>query len=421
LLLGAGTGAPAPDATAEDAARAIATALIKGDYAAVEARFDATMKQALPLEKLRATCAPVLATAGKFLRMEAPRTSVTRGHDVVVLPLVFELVTWDLKVVLDAQKRVAGMFFTPGAGPWEPPPYGRARVLEAPVTVGPAALPGVLMLPWGKGPFPAVVLVHGSGAHDLDETIGPQKPFRDLALGLAARGIASVRYEKRNHAHPDQFTADRKYTVAEESVDDAVAAVQLAAAAPAIDARRVWVVGHSLGGFLAPRIAAHAPGGVAGIVILAGSTRPLEELVIEQVRYLEGADSPDMAKAEAFAKIVRDPGLADGQTVDMLGASIPGSYFLDLRRYDPVRTVAALRVPVLVLQGERDYQVRRADYDGWVKGLAGHASARLQLYPALNHLFEAGSGESRPTEYLRPGLHIAPEVIADIATFILRP
>jgi pimeloyl-ACP methyl ester carboxylesterase len=263
--------------------------------------------------------------------------------------------------------------------------------------------------------------VHGSGAHDPDETIGPQKPFRDLALGLAARGIASVRYEKRNHAHPEQFAADRKYTVVEETVDDAVAAAELAAAAPAVDARRVWVLGHSLGGFLAPRIAARAPGVVAGLVILAGSTRPLEDLVIEQIRYLEGPGSPSAAKAEAFAKSVRDPGLADGQMVDMLGASVPAAYFLDLRRYDPVRTVAALRVPILVLQGERDYQVRRADYDGWVKGLAGQANARFQLYPALNHLFEAGTGESRPLEYTRPGLHVAPEVIADIASFILRP
>jgi pimeloyl-ACP methyl ester carboxylesterase len=265
-----------------------------------------------------------------------------------------------------------------------------------------------------------VVLVHGSGPHDADETIGPNKPFRDLALGLAARGIASVRYEKRTHAHPAAFAPERKYTVDEESVDDALAAAQLAAAAPAVDAHRVWILGHSLGGFLAPRIAARAPGVVAGIVILAGSTRPLEELVMEQMRYLEGEGSPGVAAADAVAKTIRDPALGEGQVVDMLGAKLPGSYFLDLRRYDPGRTAAGLRVPILVLQGERDYQVRRADYDGWTKALAGHANARFRLFPSLNHLFEAGEGPSRPAEYLRPGLHVDAEVIAEIAGFILK-
>jgi dienelactone hydrolase len=403
-------------------AREVADALVKRDYAAVEARFDDTMKKALPGEKLRETIEQVVMMSGKFLRVETARTSMAHGLDVVVLPLVYEHATWDLKVVLDAQRHVAGMFIIPGTAgvAWDPPTYGRAETIEAPIKVGPGALPGLLLLPWGKGPFPAVVLVHGSGPHDADETIGPNKTFRDLALGLAARGIASVRYEKRTHAHPEEFAPARKYTVAEETIDDAVAAAQLAAAAPAVDAHRVWIVGHSLGGFLAPRIAARAPGVVAGIVSLAGSTRPLEELVMEQMRYLEGEGSPGAAKADAFAKAVRDPALSDGQVVDMLGAKLPGSYFLDLRRYDPGRTAAGLRVPILILQGERDYQVRRADYDGWTKALAGHANARFRLYPALNHLFEAGEGESRPAEYLRPSMHVDPEVITEVAAFILK-
>jgi uncharacterized protein len=418
---GAGAGEPAPPPA--KVAREVADALLKGDYAAVAARFDDTMKRVLSAERLRQTCEPIGLMSGKLVRVEAARTSVVKGYDVVVIPVVFENASWDLKVSLDLQRRVAGLLITPGSGAagWEPPPYGRGQSIEAAIKVGPHALNGLLLLPSGKGPFPAVVLVHGSGPHDADETIGPNKPFRDLALGLAARGIASVRYEKRTHAHPEEFAVTRKYTVAEETVDDAVAAAQLAAAAPAVDARRVWVAGHSLGGLLAPRIAARAPGVVAGIVILAGSTRPLEELVVEQARYLAGAGSEVVGKAEAFAKIVRDPRLADGQAVDLLGTTLPGSYFIDLRRYDPARTVASLHVPVLVLQGERDYQVRRADYDGWTKALAGRTNARFRLYPSLNHLFEAGEGASLPAEYFRPGLHVAPEVIADVADFILKP
>jgi dienelactone hydrolase len=263
------------------------------------------------------------------------------------------------------------------------------------------------------------VLVHGSGPHDADETMGPNKPFRDLALGLAARGIASVRYEKRTLAHPADFTVDKAYTVDDETVDDAVAAVQLAATAPAIDPMRVWVVGHSLGGLLAPRIAARSSQ-VAGLVILAGPTRKLEDIVVDQVRTLAGPGSPAAASAEAFARAVRDPKLAPAQPVQMLGTTLPGSYFLDLRSYDVVHVASSLRVPMLILQGERDFQVTRADYDGWAHALGGRANVTLKLYPALNHLFESGTGPSRPAEYQRPGLHVAPEVVADIAAFVLR-
>ena len=71
-----------------------------------------------------------------------------------------------------------------------------------------------------------------------------------------------------------------------------------------------------------------------------------------------------------------------------------------------------------MLQGERDYQVTRADYDGWVRALGGRANAKLKLYPGLNHLFERGEGPSTPAEYDRPGLHVAAEVISDVAAFV---
>jgi dienelactone hydrolase len=202
------------------------------------------------------------------------------------------------------------------------------------------------------------VLVHGSGPNDADESLGPNKPFRDLALGLAAHGVATSRYDKRTYARPATFSVERGYTVQEESVDDAIAAVRLAATSPGLDAKRVWVLGHSWGGALAPRIAAAAPE-VAGLVILAGNTRPLEDVLVEQIAYLHGAGSAAVAMTQSLARTVRDPHLAPGQTVDVLGAKLPSSYFLDLRAYDPARTAAGLRVAILVLQGERDYQPRR--------------------------------------------------------------
>ena len=324
VMLLAGAQGPGTVVHEKDAV-AIAKALVKGDYGAVAARFDARMKAALPVEKLRATCESVAASAGKFTRLRDPRAVAVEGFDGVIVTLDFERATFDLRLVFGRDGKVAGLFILPGQrSDWRPPDYGAATLAEVPVKVGPRSLPGTLTLPWGNGPFPAVVLVHGSGPHDADETIGPNRPFADLALGLAAAGVASLRYEKRTRARPGEFVIEKAYTVEEEAVADAVAAVELAASAPAIDPRRVFVVGHSLGGFLAPRIAGRSPK-VAGIVLLAGPTRRLEDIIVDQQRYLAGQDSTAVARAEAFAAAVRDPKLGPTDKVEVLGMTVPGA------------------------------------------------------------------------------------------------
>jgi dienelactone hydrolase len=403
----------------EEVAREIAQQFLRGDFAGVVARFDPTMRVMLSESKLRAGWDEVVAQTGAFRELGAARVDRSRGVAVLVLPMRFEKATWELKVALGAGGEISGLFFSP-VSDWSPPPYAASRSAEIAVKVGDLTLPGTLTLPSGEGPFPAAVLVHGSGPNDADETLGPNKPFRDLALGLAAQGIATLRYDKRTYAHRATGALQGRFTVKEEVLDDAIAAVRVAAGAPAVDRTRVWVIGHSLGGLLAPRIAA-ASSEVAGIVILAGPTRPIEDLLVDQMRTIGGAGSPELARAEAVARAVRDPALTDDATVDCLGVKLPGSYFLDLRGYDAPGTAASLAVPILVLQGARDYQVTRADYDGWARALAGRPRARLKLYPALNHLFEAGQGPSLPAEYLRPGQHVDAEVVADIAAFVLAP
>jgi dienelactone hydrolase len=272
-------------------------------------------------------------------------------------------------------------------------------------------LPGTLAMPNGAGPFPAVVLVQGSGPHDRDETIGSNKPFRDLAGGLASRSVAVLRYDKRSRVAPQTIR-----TVNEEVVEDAKAAIGLLSADPKIDRTRIIVLGHSLGGTLAPRIAAEDPR-TTGIVIMAGAVRPLEDLLVEQVRYLTGPDSKETAAVEEAVKKMRDPELTATSTIDVFGARMPGAYLLDLRNYRPAEVAASLKIPIAVLQGQRDYQVTQVDFELWKKALAGRPNATLKLYPTLNHLFIAGTGPSRPDEYMRPG-HVDEQVIVDVSTWI---
>jgi hypothetical protein len=288
------------------------------------------------------------------------------------------------------------------------------------------ALPGTLTLPVGDGPFPAIVLVHGSGANDRDETVGPNKPFRDLAWGLASRGIAVLRYEKRTKQYAAKFTGEgrAKLTVKEETVDDALAAVALLRQTKEIDPARIYVLGHSLGAYLLPKIGVADPQ-ITGLIGLAGPVRPLEDLILEQYTYvlsLDGVSAEERAQLDELAAQVarvRDPGLSATTPAVDLPLGIPASYWLDLRGYNPAEVAKGLTQPMLILQGGRDYQVTVVDFEGWQSALASRSSdgTRLKLYPNLNHLFMAGEGKSTPAEYEIAG-NVAEEVIVDIADWI---
>ena len=191
------------------------------------------MKAAAPASKLEELWGSLQKQVGAFQQQTGVHTDRMQGYDVVFVTCQFEQSLLDVKVVFDASGQIAGLFFLPAlpSHTFEPPAYAKADSFqEQDVTVGSGewALPGTLTLPVGEGPFPAVVLVHGSGPNDRDETIGPNKPFRDLAWGLASQGIAVLRYEKRTKQYPEKMAAIQDtLTVKEETVDDALAAVEL--------------------------------------------------------------------------------------------------------------------------------------------------------------------------------------------------
>ncbi len=420
---------PAQSADVPAAGKEFVELLAKHDFAAAVARYDATMKAALPEEKLRETWLMVQNQAGRFQKQVRVRTEKIQGYDVAFVTCQFEKMALDTKVVFDSKGQVSGLFFLPArraADSFGPPPYAKTNLFrerEFKVGSGEWVLPGTLTIPQGSGPWPALVLVHGSGPHDRDETIGANKPFRDLAWGLAGRGIAVLRYEKRTKEYAAALAASAsKITLQQETIDDALTAVKTLRNTQGIDPRRIFVLGHSLGGMAAPRIAKSDPS-IAGLVIMAGSTRPLEDLIVEQTRYiasLEAKPSPEaqakLATIESLMARVRKLSAADASSSEMIFGASP-AYWLDLRSYDQVATANALKQRLLIIQGGRDYQVTEADFDGWKKGLELRANVTFKLYPDLNHLFMTGVGKSTPSEYENPG-HVAEVVVADIAAWI---
>ncbi|MGC1201548.1 MAG: alpha/beta fold hydrolase, partial [Candidatus Acidiferrales bacterium] len=253
---------------------------------------------------------------------------------------------------------------------------------------------------------------------------GPNKPFKDLAWGLASQGIAVLRYEKRTDKYGTEVSDDpNELTVNDETISDARAAVALLASQPKIARGRVFLLGHSLGAYLAPRIAYGHPE-VAGIVMLGANTERIEQLIVEQLKYIAsqtGTPSAAMQReidsAEAFAKQVESPDLKQGDHVQLLGTDSPASYWLDLRGYHPVETAELLKIPILVMQGGRDYQVPETNFEDWKAALTTHKNVTLRLYPDLNHMFVTGTGPSTPQEYEKVG-HVDEAVVSDVSTWI---
>jgi dienelactone hydrolase len=392
---------------ATDHARRVLDLLGAGKFEEVAAEFNAKMATAMPAAQLRNVWTSVRQQVGVLTSIVSQRVvTQATGNLTVVNGCQFEKATLYVMVTFDPEGKIAGMNITPGAAP---APASAAvpastRFTEESVTVGVGEwpLPGTLSMPNGRIAA-AVVLVHGSGPGDRDETIGPNKPFRDLAWGLADRGVAVLRYEKRTRQYGAKIAGDKAFTVREETVDDALLAAALLRKHDRIDPKRVFVLGHSLGGTLAPRIGAEDPS-LAGLVILAGATRPFTEIAREQLTYLASLNPAAGAST-----------IDDG--IQMLRRSAPEAYWKDFDAYAPARTAATLTMPMLILQGERDYQVTLADLQGWRDALQGHAGVTIKSYPALNHLFLAGEGKSTPSEYERAA-HIPEFVLDDIASWL---
>ena len=376
-----------------------------GRFEEVAAEFNAKMAATMPASQLREVWTAVRQQVGALTSIISQR-AVTQasGNVTVVNACQFEKAAFNVMLSFDPEGKIAGMNVSPRASTAPPIPTSptSSRFTEKPITVGAGewALPGTLSLP--NGPIAAaVVLVHGSGPADRDETIGPNTPFRDLAWGLADRGIAVVRYEKRTRQYAAKMAADKNLTVREETIDDAVLAAALLRTHARIDPARVFVLGHSLGGTLAPRIAAQ-DGALAGLVILAGATRPFNDVVRDQLVYLASL-TPAASALE--------------QQLQALRRAAPDAYWRDFDAYLPAQAAATLTLPMLILQGERDYQVTLADLQGWRNAVGGRANVTIKSYPTLNHLFLPGEGKSTPSEYQRAG-RIPEFVLDDIAAWI---
>ncbi|WP_049973976.1 S9 family peptidase [Azospirillum sp. B4] len=331
--------------------------------------------------------------------------------------------------------------------PHPPFPYRSVEVAyDNPAAPG-VRLAGTLTLPPGKGPFPAALLITGSGPQDRDETMEGHKPFLVLADALTRRGIAVLRVDDRGVG---RSTGDFEAAITPDFATDAAAGVAFLRSRREIDPARVGLIGHSEGGLIAPMVANQADGGkgpaIAWLVLMAGPALPGEDILLSQKRLIAGAmgvgaagaerlvdldrreyaivrQETDPERARARLRILLQGGMMGGDnriaTSEAMIDAVTKPWYRWFLGYDPAPALRALRLPVLALVGSKDLQVSASENLPALRAaLADDPLAEVREVPGVNHLFQPAD-TGAPSEYARIPQTMAPPVLDLITDWVV--
>ncbi|MDR9856071.1 prolyl oligopeptidase family serine peptidase [Paenibacillus sp. VCA1] len=290
-------------------------------------------------------------------------------------------------------------------------------------------LHGILTLPnENHRLFPAVVLVQGSGPSNMDEKIGNNYPFKDIAEGLSEKGIAVLRYDKRTFVYGKEMKNDTGLTVKEETMEDAILAADFLRKDARIDSSKIFILGHSLGGMLAPRIDAEG-GNFAGFIILGGSPRKLEEIIMDQNhlvlnslnKFLKMIAKKQIAKLSSRFQNIYNLSDEEAKSTVIFGKHSRAYYFKEMGEHPSTDYLKVLNKPILILQGDKDFQVSvEKDFNGYKNLLGDKPNVTFKRYANLNHLFMPavyGDILKAKKEY-NVAQHVDKQVISDISDWI---
>lgn len=397
----------------------------KGKFEEAHGFFDESVKDKISADELKLFWLRLGNSLGTYESVDGAQNKTQGEYFQVTLDCVFTKGSQAFTFIFNKSEKLVGFFVaqTTTEAAYVDPAYADTNLYsqkEIQIKFTGGQMAGILTTPKGVSNFPLVVFVHGSGPSDMDETVGPNKPFKDLATGLAAKGIASIRYVKRSMVYPNSFV--KSFTVKEEVLDDALTAIGVARNTPGVNKSQIFLMGHSLGGMLAPRIATLSPD-LAGIILAAAPARKLSDVILEQNKYLYLASGDTTAATKTqfqqnAIEIDRSRLLKLGDIApDSVILSAPASYWIDINNYDQLATAKKLTKKILVVQGENDFQVSAQDFNIWRAALVANKNVSFKLYPDLNHLLSSQKQRGTGIQYRTPA-NVSPKLIDDIAIWI---
>jgi len=419
----------ATPATLEQQVRVFLTLQANGSFEAAYERLADAAAEQLMIAGLEQGWRQVARGSGRFQSvLDTEFQTVESGVATVRVETAHRLIKNRWRVSVTDAGILGFRITSQEAYAWDPPAYAdRSAFEERTVTLDvtdSCDLGGTLSMPTGGGPVPGVVIVHGSGPVDRDRTLGPNRPYKELAWGLASRGVAVLRYDKRTAACDVSATA---LGIDDTTTDDALVALERLRAQERVANEQVFVVGHSLGGQLAPRIA-ERDGRLAGAVMLAPAARPFAEAYLDQYRVLlnqqdigESERERLLAAARETAEQIRSLDIGENEVVEGVdGQPLSGRrFFRTLAEYDGPQTAATLDIPLFIAQGGRDYQVTvEDDLALWRESLSGIPRVRFEIYDELNHLFQQNDDPTTNAEQFDASSVLDLRLVEDIVSFV---
>lgn len=385
--------------------------LIEKDYSKSYSYFEETVKTKISETLLKETVEKLETQLGQFKSI----IETNNDKETYFYYSNFEKMKLDIKINFNENNKIVGFFFVPHKEFKKENSLGKDFNIKS----NNIELKGTLLVPESVNLNKIVIFVHGSGPNDRDETIFENKPFKDIAEYLYTKGISSYRFDKRTLSNPESF--NDKSNIDDEITNDIINIVAYFKNDSQFSNYEIIVLGHSLGAYLLPRIATKSTQ-ISKIIFLAGNSRPLDKLIIEQYEYLYKL-TPTKELKEAILEVKEQTFFLNSKdfnlnsTRENLPLNLSANYWKSILDYKPINEIQKVKIPILILQGERDYQVTMKDFELWKTSLKNNKKASFMSYPKLNHLFMSGEKLSDPKEYLIKG-KVEGKVIEDINNFI---
>ena len=387
--------------------------IVEKNYAKAYTFFDETVKNKISETLLKDTSEKLENQLGKFKSV----LETNKENKTYLYYSDFEKMKLDIKITFNDNNKIIGFFFLPHKELKKENSLGK----DLNIKINNIELKGTILVPENETFKKLVIFVHGSGPNDRDETIFENKPFKDIAESLFTKGIASYRFDKRTLSNPESF--NDKSTIDDEVTNDIINIVAYFKNDSQFSNYEIIVLGHSLGAYLLPRIA-NKSNQISKIILLAANSRPLDKLIIEQYEYLYKL-TPTQELKDALQEVKEQTALLNSKvfnlntTKENLPLNLSANYWKSILDYKPIKEIQKVKIPILILQGERDYQVTMKDFELWKTKLKNNKKVSFISYPKLNHIFMSGEKPSDPKEYAIKGI-VDEKVIEDIKNFIIQ-